>query len=196
MRMKPNLLRAIPFKEELMTVADQHNPIVVLGGGPAGMASALALSTAGHQVVILERYAEARPAGNILNLWPPPIKALQAMGVDTEDHVAPCRSSFRNTRGHIRADVRLPQWLIDEYGGGFIGMLRPRLYSRMLAALPEGVLKTNQKVTDINDRGDHVRLTLSDGTALTTPLLIGADGIDSITRAHLWGEQLKREHRL
>lgn len=179
-----------------MTTAAHQNPIVILGGGPAGMASALALSTAGHEVVILERYGEARPAGNILNLWPPPIKALNEMGVDTEDLGAPCHSTFRNARGRVRADIRLPQAIIDEYGGGFIGMLRPQLYRRMLEALPAGVLRTNQQVTDISDRGDHVRLTLSDGSHLTTPLLIGADGIDSITRAHLWGAEPKREHRL
>lgn len=39
------------------------NPIVVLGAGPAGMAAALALHTAGKGVVLLERYGEARPAG-------------------------------------------------------------------------------------------------------------------------------------
>lgn len=55
----------------------QIQPIAVLGAGPAGMATALALLKAGHQVALYERYREARPAGNILNLWPPPIKALQ-----------------------------------------------------------------------------------------------------------------------
>ncbi len=59
--------------------------VAVVGGGPAGMAAALSLHQAGLDTVLLERYPEARPAGNILNLWPPPIKALGLMGVDTED---------------------------------------------------------------------------------------------------------------
>lgn len=173
-----------------------QDPIVVLGGGPAGMASALALRTAGHDVVILERYREARPAGNILNLWPPPIKALGLMGVDTTDLGAPCHSTFRNARGGIRADVQIPDDVVTAYGGGFIGMLRPDLYRRMLAALPDGMLQTNQEVVGIRDTGGEVLLTLKDGSTRRTPLLIGADGIDSIVRTHLWGVSPKREHRL
>ena len=48
----------------------------MIGAGPAGMATALSVGQAGHDVLLLERYPEARPAGNILNLWPPPVKAL------------------------------------------------------------------------------------------------------------------------
>jgi len=172
------------------------NPIVVLGAGPAGMAAALGLHTAGHDVVILERYREARPAGNILNLWPPPIKALGLMGVDVADLGAPCHSTFRNARGKVRADVQIPQDVVTRYGGGFIGMLRPDLYRRMLAAIPEDMLLTGQEVTGIRDAGDHVELTMKDGSTRITPLLVGADGIDSAVRTHLWGAAPKREHRL
>ncbi|HET6826673.1 MAG TPA: NAD(P)/FAD-dependent oxidoreductase [Amnibacterium sp.] len=172
------------------------DPIAVLGGGPAGMAAALSLHTARQPVVILERYGEARPAGNILNLWPPPIKALAAMGVDTTNLGAGNHSVFQNAKEHVRADVRIPQHVVDEYGGGFIGLLRPDLYKRMLAALPEGMLRTGQEVSAMDDRGDDVLLTLKSGDTITTPVLIGADGIDSIVRRHLWGDSPKRDHRL
>lgn len=104
---------------------------------------------AGHEVSLFERHARARPAGNILNLWPPPLKALGLMGVDLEDFGAPCRSEFRSATGHVRATVNLPQTVIDEYGGGFIGLLRPELYERLLQALPDGVLQTNRSVERI-----------------------------------------------
>ena len=65
------------------------SPIAVIGSGPAGMAAALGLLKAGHDVRLYERYAQARAAGNILNLWPPPIKALEDMGVDIADLGAP-----------------------------------------------------------------------------------------------------------
>ena len=171
-------------------------PIVVLGGGPAGMAAGLSLHTAGQPVIILERYRQARPAGNILNLWPPPIKALGLMGVDTTDLGAPCHSTFRSRSGHVRADVRIPEDVVQRYGGGFIGMLRPDLYRRMLAALPDGMLRTGQEVTEIVDKGDSVLLTLANGDEIDTPLLIGADGIDSMVRRMLWGDSPKREHKL
>jgi 2-polyprenyl-6-methoxyphenol hydroxylase-like FAD-dependent oxidoreductase len=173
------------------------DPIAVLGCGPAGMAAALALHAVGHDVRIYERYPEARPAGNILNLWPPPIRALEEMGVDVDDLGAPCHGSFRNAyTGHVRADVHLPEDVIARYQGGFIGMLRPVLYERMLAAMPAGVIQVDRTVTGIRDRGDEVELTFADGETVTTPLLVGADGIDSMVRTHLWGASPKREHRL
>lgn len=68
--------------------------VAVIGAGPGGMAAALSVHQAGHGVVLFERYPQARPAGNILNLWPPPIKALGLLGVNTEDlGVRPVRPS-------------------------------------------------------------------------------------------------------
>lgn len=175
---------------------DTNKPIVVIGAGPAGIASALALSKVGKEVVLLERYPEARPAGNVINLWPPPIKALKAMGVDIDDLGAPTRSTFRGVRGNTRAEIRLPQQVIDDYGGGFIGLLRPQLYKRMLAALHDGILETNRTVEYIKDRGADVLVTLSDWTEIEASAVIGTDGINSLVRQHLWGETPLREHRL
>ena len=44
--------------------------VAVIGAGPAGLATALSVHQAGHDVTLLERYPQARPAGNMLNLWP------------------------------------------------------------------------------------------------------------------------------
>jgi 2-polyprenyl-6-methoxyphenol hydroxylase-like FAD-dependent oxidoreductase len=170
--------------------------VAVLGAGPAGMAAALGALRAGHQVVVLERYREARPAGNILNLWPPPLKALRALGVDTVDLGAPTDSEFRNLEGKVRVRVKLDQAVKDEFGGGFIGLLRPELYRRMLAAIPEGTIRYGQQVDRISQDDREVTLHLSDGSSETHDVLVGADGIDSLVRRTLWGHAPKREHRL
>ena len=89
------------------------------------MAAALSVQQAGNDVVLLERYRQARPAGNILNLWPPPIKALGLLGVDISDLGAPCYSEFRNVHGHKRVGIDLPQDVIRDYGGGFHRVAAP-----------------------------------------------------------------------
>ena len=170
--------------------------VAVLGAGPAGMATALAVTQAGHDVVVYERYREARPAGNILNLWPPPLKALRSLGVDTEDLGAPTDSEFRNLRGKVRVHVRQDPEVQAAYGGGFIGLLRPELYERMLAAIPPGVLRFGKTVERIEQDERSVTLVFADGSAAEHDVLIGADGIDSLVRRTLWGDAPKREHRL
>ena len=170
--------------------------VAVLGAGPAGMAAALGALKAGHDVVVYERYREARPAGNILNLWPPPLKALGQLGVDTEDLGAPTDAEFRNVHGKVRVHVKLDEDVKRAYGGGFIGLLRPELYERMLAAIPEGVIRFNQQVDRIEQDDRAVTLHFADGSTAEHDVLIGADGIDSLVRRTLWGDEPKREHRL
>ena len=170
--------------------------VAVLGAGPAGMAAALGAIGAGHDVVVYERYREARPAGNILNLWPPPLKALRALGVDTEDLGAPTDSEFRNLRGRVRVRVKLDEDVKREYGGGFIGLLRPELYERMLAAIPPGTIRFGAQVERIEQDDRAVTLHFADGSTAEHDVLVGADGIDSLVRRTLWGDAPKREHRL
>ena len=140
--------------------------VAVIGAGPAGMAAALSVHQAGHDVVLLERYREARPAGNILNLWPPPVLALRLLGVDTSDLGAPCHTEFRSVRGRPRVRVTLPEDVVRDYGGGFIGLLRPELYERLLAALPHGVLQVNRAVEGFDQDESDVRIRISDGDTL------------------------------
>lgn len=170
--------------------------VAVIGAGPAGMATALSVHQAGHEVVLLERYPQARAAGNILNLWPPPIKALGLMGVDIDDLGAPCHTEFRNLTGRRRVAVHLPDDIVRDYGGGFIGLLRPALYERLLNTLPPGVLQVNRRVDRFDQDQTGVRLHLADGEIHECDVLIGADGIDSLVRRTLWGQAPKREHNL
>jgi len=179
-----------------MSTTPRQGRVAVVGAGPAGMATALSVHQAGHQVLLLERYPQARPAGNILNLWPPPIKALGLLGVDTADLGAPCYTEFRSATGRTRVRVDLPEHIVADYGGGFIGLLRPDLYERMLAALPPGILQTNRRLDSFEQDRDGVRLHLADGETLTVDVLVGADGIDSLIRRTLWGDAPKREHNL
>lgn len=170
--------------------------IAIVGSGPAGMATALAAVRAGFEPTIYERYPEVKPAGNILNLWPPPQKVLSLIGVDIDDLGAPASVTFRRHDGRVRARVRLPQDVIDEYGGGFIGLLRPGLYARMLDALPEGVLRTGHEVTGFTDRDDRVIVHLRDRDDVEADVLVGADGLNSVVRRQLWGDQPIRVQKL
>ncbi len=176
--------------------ATPRGRVAVIGAGPAGMATALSVHQAGHDVILLERYPQARPAGNILNLWPPPIKALGLLGVDVTDLGAPCRSEFRSVGGHTRVRTALPESVVRDYGGGFIGLLRPALYERLLAALPPGVLEVDRSVDHFDQDESGVRLHMLDGETIDVDVLVGADGIDSLVRRTLWGDSPKREHNL
>jgi 6-hydroxynicotinate 3-monooxygenase len=170
--------------------------VAVIGAGPGGMATALAAHRAGFEVTIYERYGEVKAAGNILNLWPPPQKVLGLIGVDTTDLGAPALTTFRRADGHLRATVNLPDEVVEEYGGGFIGLLRWGLYRRMLDALPAGVLKLGHEMTRFEDRGDRVLIRFAAHDPVEADIVVGADGLRSAVREQLWGEQPIRHQHL
>jgi 2-polyprenyl-6-methoxyphenol hydroxylase-like FAD-dependent oxidoreductase len=123
-------------------------------------------------------------------------RALRLIGVEIDDLGAPAHATFRRADGRLRADVRLPDDVIAEYGGGFIGLLRPGLYKRMLDALPAGVLRTNHAMTAFEQHDDHVTVRFAAQEPVEVDVLVGADGISSAVRRGLWGEQPIRHQRL
>jgi 2-polyprenyl-6-methoxyphenol hydroxylase-like FAD-dependent oxidoreductase len=170
--------------------------IAIVGAGPGGMAAALAAHKKGFEVQLFERYPEVKPAGNILNLWPPPQQILKLIGVDTANLGAPCAIRFERHDGRKRADVVLPEEVVREYGGGFIGLIRWGLYKRMLAAMPDGMLQLGHDCEAIEDRGRDVLLRFANGRAYAADVVIGADGLHSFVRRHLWGDEPIRHQRL
>ncbi|WP_345579231.1 hypothetical protein [Nonomuraea rosea] len=90
------------------------------------------------------------------------------------------RRSGDDLRSRIVALTRPGRELIDQaFTGGFIGLLRPALYERLLAALPPGILQVNRQVDSFEQDVDGVRPPLADGGVHE------CDVIDSVRRT-LW----------
>jgi 2-polyprenyl-6-methoxyphenol hydroxylase-like FAD-dependent oxidoreductase len=170
--------------------------VAIVGAGPGGLAATLALTQAGHTVTVYEKNPEVRSSGNILNLWPPPLKVLKTLGVDIDDFGYPCTTYFRRADGRQRVEILMPEDVKRDWQGGFIGLLRPELYERLQAALPPGVLRTGYDLSSVDDHGDGVTLRFANGETAQADLVVGADGIHSAVRKALWGDQPIRMHGL
>ncbi|WP_326823046.1 FAD-dependent monooxygenase [Streptosporangium sp. NBC_01756] len=165
--------------------------VLIVGGGTAGSALAILLARGGVAVDIAEIKPELTALGSGITLQGNALRVLRDLGV--WDRVGAAGFAFdslglRTPGGHLiaeSADVRT--------GGpdlpAALGMNRPELAAILAEAVRESGARiafglTVESLTD-TDTGDGVRAQLSDGSAGTYDLVVGADGIRSKVRGLL-----------
>lgn len=159
---------------------------IVVGGGIGGLASAIALRSAGWEVRVLERSAELREVGAGITLWPNAMRALDLLGVGDrvrEQGAIEAGGGFRDRTGRwlFRTDTRAIQ---QRYGPSIL-IRRAALLAALADALPPGTVRLSTEVTGIVERPGHVRVEHRTGTD-TADLAVAADGIHSRVRALQW----------
>jgi 2-polyprenyl-6-methoxyphenol hydroxylase-like FAD-dependent oxidoreductase len=159
---------------------------LVVGGGIAGPAAALALAKAGIEPLVLERRPAVDPeAGSWFTVAPNGLNALEAIDAleAARDHGGPSRANVMyGATGHRLGQVSLGRPL--ENGLVALTMKRSWLAARLAqeAELRGIAVRRGAEVSDVDDAGDHVKATLRDGTVLSADLLVGADGVHSLIR--------------
>ncbi len=161
---------------------------LVIGGGIAGLASAVALQRHGHHVTVLEsRVGTATGAG--ISIWPNALAALDHIGLGD----AVRDSGGRITAGAMRwrdgTWLRRPsgERLVRALGEPLVVVRRSVLNDVLAAALEPGTLQTGLSAEDIATTAAGVRVTLSDSTTRQADAVIGADGTHSVVARHLNG---------
>ncbi|GGL43371.1 FAD-dependent monooxygenase [Nocardia jinanensis] len=156
---------------------------LVVGGGIGGLAAAVAFHQHGWEVEVLERASEITEIGAGLSIQPNGLRALDTLGLGgllrTGGQAGPPRG-IRAADGAwlIRNDIeelerRFGRWAIIH---------RAALVDILRAALPATALRP----------GTTVRQVLPDGTihydggTASADLVIGADGLHSVTRRSIW----------
>lgn len=161
---------------------------IVVGGGPAGMATALALQKTGWtNCLVLEKREEAEVmrGGTALGLWTNAWKALDVLGVGDQvrensarvEHVELCRE---------QKDKVLTSFDLGTCDGGpheFGGVLRGELIQCLADSINKETTQLKFGVTcnacAVREDGS-VTLSTDDGQTYTTDLLVGADGVNSV----------------
>jgi len=164
----------------------QAQRVLVVGGGITGSVLSLALAQRGVQVVLLEIREQWTGVGHGITLQGNALKAFRAVGVFDEIAEEGCgfdRLRMFSADGHQIMEITAPPM-----GGTEVpptmGALRSHVADVLARHVTEaGVdVRLGTTVTDIQDHGDSVTATLSDGSVETFDLLVGADGIRSKVR--------------
>jgi len=178
----------------LQTAASPAGPrpgrrIAVIGAGPGGLSAGLALHRAGFEVRIFERYPELRPLGGAIILNATSIVILRRLGVKVDDIFAAGLPEFGRYDGRVRVRFDIDMALMEQAGvsGWQSGMMRSELYARLLQAIPPGLIATEHTYSHFDEHDGGVTVHFTQGQHYQADLIIGADGIESKVREHIWG---------
>lgn len=165
--------------------------IVVSGAGIAGCAAAIALAGRGHTVRLIERQEEWAFASSGIFLYSNALASLDALGVLEEvlevGFVVPeGRNLYLDHRGQHIVTTYYPT-----AGGGripaIVGIKRAELHRVLAARLGEaGVsVELGTTITDLDDLGEGVRVTTSEGRVREHDLVVSGEGLRSPLRQHV-----------
>ncbi|MEV0183192.1 FAD-dependent monooxygenase [Streptomyces sp. NPDC050625] len=169
--------------------------VVVVGGGIGGLAAALALTRTGLRVRVLEQASEFGEVGAGIQLAPNCTRILDKYGLLDEARslgVVPERLVMRDAvDGRDLTSVDLRD-LEKRYGSPYLVIHRTDLHGLLLRACRSaGVdLLTNHLVVGYDQTDDGAGVRLADGTVHEAPLVIAADGIHSVARRDLVGDDV------
>jgi flavin-dependent dehydrogenase len=163
--------------------------LVIVGGGPAGLATAIAAAERGLEAVVVERRTLPldKPCGE--GLMPGAVRSLATMGVAVPAWGRTPFIGVRYVDGDVVAEGRFP-------GGPGWGVRRTALVDGMVArARTLGVtLRYGCAPREWRRTGDGVELATDDG-GVRARLLVGADGLRSAIRRDAGLDRPRRGRR-
>jgi len=161
-----------------------HHPIAVIGGGLGGLTAARVLHVSGVRATVFEREASpaARTQGGMLDIHEENgQRALRAAGLH-EEFLKIVHQGGQAMR-LVGPDGTVHVSEADDGAGGRPEADRGDLRDLLLNSLPDGTVHWGRKATGARALGDgRHEVTFADGSAVTTDLLIGADGAWSRVR--------------
>ncbi|QKX57371.1 uncharacterized protein TRUGW13939_04483 [Talaromyces rugulosus] len=165
--------------------------VAIIGGGPAGLGAAIALSALPNiKIDLYEKARELREVGAGINIGYNCWKVLELLGAAEE------------VRGHLQQNVIHRNGISSEIRRvrpapslplkyRTIRARRTRLQSALISKVPQGIIQLNKKLVSIEDAAAQgVRLTFEDGTETVADLLIGGDGIRSVVRLSIFPDHV------
>src|SRR6478672_8714508 len=165
--------------------------IAIVGGGLAGLAAANALKTFRMKAEVFEAAPALGEIGAAVNSSPQAVKALRAIGVG--DKVA---AVAHLSRGIYTRNMQTGEFLefndrfkaAERFGAPYYTFHRADLLDALASRLDHSTIHLGHRLAGIEERSDRNVLGFANGAQVEAELVIGADGIRSVVRQALYGD--------
>ena len=165
--------------------------IAIIGGGLAGLATAHALAAFGMNANVYEAASALTEVGAAIATSPQANKALEAIGLGQTIAAAATPSPGICTRNMQTGE--LLEFIDNQkasvrFGGPFYTFHRADLMEALAGGLNPASVHLGRRLIGLEERDDGVILSFADGTTVEADLVIGADGVRSVVRQALYGD--------
>jgi salicylate hydroxylase len=165
--------------------------IAIIGGGVAGLATAGALARFGFEAEVFEQSPQLGEIGAGINVSPQAIMALRAIGpgerIAAVANIAPGVLT-RDMNSGVPLDYRDQTAAATRFGAGIHSFHRADLLVALASRVDRNRIHLNHRLIGLEERPTDVGLTFANGTRRDADLAIGADGIHSLVRRALYGD--------
>jgi len=172
---------------------DRSKKIAVIGAGLGGLTAAIMLQQRGFTVEVHEQAPAFVRLGAGLHLSANMTHAIRAIGLEDQVlRVSNAPSSFwsRNWQtAETLFELPLGDEGVERYGAPYINVHRGDLHEILANALEPGTIKFDRRLDSITEGGPTTRLDFSNGDSAEADIVIGADGLNSVVRTHMFGPE-------
>jgi 2-polyprenyl-6-methoxyphenol hydroxylase-like FAD-dependent oxidoreductase len=161
--------------------------VLVAGAGIGGLAAAIAIRRAGHEVEVLERAPVLREVGAGVAIWPNGNRALADLGMQDVPGISVPGVQVRTAHGRLLIETPAGEFRA-RYGHDLILVHRAELHSSLLEMVGRENVRAASEVVAFEQDGARVAASLATGERLEADGLVGADGLRSAVRRTLLGD--------
>ncbi|MFN6500597.1 MAG: FAD-dependent oxidoreductase [Nostoc sp. DedQUE01] len=165
--------------------------VAIVGAGPGGLATAIALQSQGVDVQVYEKAQEFRPAGTGLGLAPNGLNFLDAIapGIVETLKSSGCQVNHTVLKNIHKETIRTSQTkYLEQYGQPLLTIWWYHLQQILASRLPSDIIHLNHRCISFDQDENGVKIHFDDQKPVYADLLIGADGVNSVIRESLFAE--------
>jgi 2-polyprenyl-6-methoxyphenol hydroxylase-like FAD-dependent oxidoreductase len=163
------------------------NRILIIGGGIAGLTTALALQQKNIDFTVFEAVEEIKAVGAGITLAGNAMRVLRKIGIGDEvkkrGHLI--SSMFIEDEKGKRISVMDAEKLSREHGLDNVAIHRAELHQALLQNIPTAKIITGKKAVDFEEHNNYITIHFQDGSKAEGKAAIIADGINSAIRKKL-----------
>jgi 6-hydroxynicotinate 3-monooxygenase len=174
-------------------MSTQRLSVAIIGAGMGGLTAAATLRNIGVDVQVYEQATRFARVGAGIQMSPNAMHVLRAIGLEPKLRETAFNADYVHMRewdtGVITNDYPHGKWIEETYGAPYLQLHRADLHSILVENLPNDIVHLDKKLVGLDQNAHGTQLIFSDGSTARADAVVASDGVHSLVRKLLYGEE-------